>query len=57
VVTSDWFGGTALGLILFHQRITYLEASLQFRAQKIEKGLSLLAVLARDFTRVFFTDE
>jgi hypothetical protein len=26
----------------------------QFRARKIEKGLSSLAVLARDFTRAFF---
>ena len=29
----------------------------QFRARKIEKGLSSLAVLARDFTRAFFADE
>jgi hypothetical protein len=32
-----------------------LKVSTQFRARKIEKGLSSNVVLARDFTRAFFT--
>jgi hypothetical protein len=45
----------SLLLVPFLLHAGFIYSCQQFRARKIEKGLSLNVVLARDFTRAFFT--